>query len=222
MNSQGNGFELEFRLTEGYYLCEASKVVDGEIQIEYLLPRSNGQVIEYLRGRVTHPHQAVDTLARLPEVREIELIEKESDWARLELITRGKLVRTLADSRALVTNIEARAGQARITTTVPPHENVANAVEEFLAEFPDAELTRRKQTEVTTPTRTRDQVVSDLLSELTDRQLQVLLEAYRSGYFEVPRTNEGQEIARDLGITSATFSEHLRRAQKTVFERIFE
>ena len=56
-----------------------------------------------------------------------------------------------------------------------------------------------------------------LADELTDRQRQVLELAIEAGYFERPRHNNTGELADALGISRATFTQHLRAAQRKVF-----
>ena len=52
-----------------------------------------------------------------------------------------------------------------------------------------------------------------VVSPLTDRQREVLEVALDSGYFEWPRTTDSETLAQELGISRATFLEHLRKAE---------
>lgn len=60
------------------------------------------------------------------------------------------------------------------------------------------------------------------VDRLTDRQQQVLQLAISAGYFERPRHNNTGELAETLNITRATFTQHLRAAQRKVFEQYTE
>ncbi|QLH77368.1 helix-turn-helix domain-containing protein [Halosimplex rubrum] len=60
-----------------------------------------------------------------------------------------------------------------------------------------------------------------LARELTDGQLEVLVTAYRTGYFERPRETTGAEVAADLDISPSTFSQHLRAAQRKLLTALF-
>jgi O-6-methylguanine DNA methyltransferase len=51
---------------------------------------------------------------------------------------------------------------------------------------------------------------------LTGRQAEVLLEAVRAGYYEVPRRSTVEDIARRLSLGRSTTEEHLRIAESTV------
>lgn len=58
--------------------------------------------------------------------------------------------------------------------------------------------------------------------KLTARQREVLERATEMGYFEHPRAANASEVAEALGITTATFTEHLAAAQRKVFEDLLE
>jgi hypothetical protein len=51
-----------------------------------------------------------------------------------------------------------------------------------------------------------------LFMSLTGSQRKTITEAYGSGYFDFPRKTNSRKLARSLGISKSTLSEHLRRA----------
>jgi predicted DNA binding protein len=50
----------------------------------------------------------------------------------------------------------------------------------------------------------------------------VLEVAYRSGYFEKPRTNDATEVAETLDIARPTYDEILRAAHRNLLTELFE
>lgn len=64
-----------------------------------------------------------------------------------------------------------------------------------------------------------DTVVVDR-GRLTDRQREVLETAHEMGYFEHPKGANAQEVAAELGVTSATFRGHLSAAQSKLLEQL--
>lgn len=60
--------------------------------------------------------------------------------------------------------------------------------------------------------------VSDARNALTPRQNDIIMHAYRKGYYETPRQTTLSELAEDLGIDESTVAEHLQRAEKNVLE----
>lgn len=59
-------------------------------------------------------------------------------------------------------------------------------------------------------------------SKLTDRQQEVLETAYEMGYFEHPKGANAGEVAEELGITQATFVEHLSAAQRKLLTSLLD
>jgi predicted DNA binding protein len=62
---------------------------------------------------------------------------------------------------------------------------------------------------------------SDLLSPLTDRQLEVFETAVEQGYYDVPRRATHQDLAGTLGCAPSTVDEHLRKAESSVVTHLF-
>ena len=61
-----------------------------------------------------------------------------------------------------------------------------------------------------------------LRNTLTDRQQEVLQIAFEMGYYEWPRECTAQNVADELGITSATFSEHIFTAERKILTFMFK
>jgi len=59
-----------------------------------------------------------------------------------------------------------------------------------------------------------------LFMSLTASQRKTVAEAYSSGYFDVPRKTDSKKLARSLGISKSTLSEHLRKAEKHLLAQI--
>jgi len=59
-----------------------------------------------------------------------------------------------------------------------------------------------------------------LFMSLTAGQRKTVAEAYSSGYFDVPRRTDSKNLARSLGISKSTLSEHLRKAEKHLLAQI--
>lgn len=58
------------------------------------------------------------------------------------------------------------------------------------------------------------------ISVLTDRQREILLEAYDQGYYDVPRRISSEELASRLKIDKSTVVEHLRKAENRLVSQI--
>jgi len=59
-----------------------------------------------------------------------------------------------------------------------------------------------------------------LLMSLSPSQRKSIAAAVDSGYFDFPRKTDSGKLARSLGISKSTLSEHLRRAEKSLLTQI--
>jgi hypothetical protein len=60
------------------------------------------------------------------------------------------------------------------------------------------------------------------LNRLTEKQREVLMAAYKFGYYEIPRKITSEELAKKLGIVDSTLVEHLRKAEQRLMTQLFE
>ncbi len=58
------------------------------------------------------------------------------------------------------------------------------------------------------------------LSKLTEKQREVLIAAYKLGYYDLPRRINSEKLAEKLKIGSSTLGEHLRKAERRLLVHI--
>jgi predicted DNA binding protein len=58
------------------------------------------------------------------------------------------------------------------------------------------------------------------LSELTEKQREVITKARQLGYYDVPRRATTKQVAEALGISKATAVEHIRKAERRLIEHV--
>ena len=61
-----------------------------------------------------------------------------------------------------------------------------------------------------------------MLYGLTDTQYEILKDAVKSGYYEIPKRTDIRKIAKKKGITYGALSMHLRKSEKYVMETLFK
>lgn len=82
-------------------------------------------------------------------------------------------------------------------------------------------VTLRRLVESCESPQSREPTVLDR-DAFTDRQREVLETAYEMGYFRKPRAARASDVAEELGISTATFTEHLAAAQRKLLGNVIE
>jgi len=100
---------------------------------------------------------------------------------------------------------------ARMLAVLGGETTVQQCVDALSERCGDDSVTTLWTTDKSTPSKT------GAVDDLTDRQRQVLELAIEAGYFERPRHNNTGELAATLDISRATFTQHLRAAQRKLF-----
>ena len=111
-------------------------------------------------------------------------------------------------------------GLRTITGYLSTDSVVPNLLADLRSAFEHTTLTR--VTSAMTQSRATTTTTAQLLDPLTTRQREILSQAYRTGYFEEPRAINATELADRFGIARATFTQHLRSAQRKLFATVFD
>ncbi|WP_435362079.1 helix-turn-helix domain-containing protein [Haloarchaeobius sp. DFWS5] len=87
----------------------------------------------------------------------------------------------------------------------------------------DYDVTVESKREVSSPARrSPDSGLDAVLPDLSDRQREILLAAHEAGYYEIPRETATTEIAAVFGIDRRTVEEHLRIAERKLFDSLVD
>ena len=129
------------------------------------------------------------------------------------------LVDLLLDRGGRITEIHANGGVGEVTVEIPPEAQPRAVVEAVEDRFPGADLRAYREHE--RPADTRQDVRARIDDRLTDRQETALQTAIIGGFFEWPRDSTGEDLAATMDIGRSTFHQHLRAAQRKVFEELY-
>jgi len=211
--------ELEFLVRDIFAALDLTDDAGGTITLDHAVPVDDEEFLVY--GTATP--DATDALAGL--------VAGLSHWDSLTVgedgdpvdvrirLSDSPILSAVASCGGYVDEAVIEDGDYRVTVHLAPSVEVRRIIDAVEATYPTAELLSRRQID-----RAGDghrEVQRWLGTDLTDRQQAALEAAYHAGFFEWPRDVDGGDIADSLDIASPTFHQHLRKAEKRVFESLF-
>jgi PAS domain-containing protein len=211
--------ELEFRIQNLFDTLEIDTATDGRITLDHMIPIKDDEFLVY----GTASADAVESLKAI--------VEAVPHWMGLTFraghgetsfelrLSEPPVLSKVATLGGSVEKTVIEDGDYQMTIHLAPNTDVRQVIETVETVYPSAEMVKRHQTkrQHTMPSRERNEIVA----ELTDRQCTALETAIYSGYFEWPRNASAEDVAESLGIAPPTFHQHLRKAQKNIFESLF-
>ncbi|MFC4407898.1 PAS domain S-box protein [Haloarchaeobius iranensis] len=214
--------ELAFRITDVFDTLGVPTDDSATITFEHAIPLGDGAYVVYGTATPT----AVEGLHTL--------VDKRADWERISFrdgagsesrrhfelhLSSPPILSTIAAVGGAVERAVVEDGDYQMTIHLSPSTDVQRVLDAVMDTFPDVQVLKHRQ--ITRADQSGELTRDVLVDELTDRQRTTLETAYRSGFFEWPRSASGQAVAETLGIAPPTFHQHLRKAEQNVFEQVF-
>lgn len=215
--------EVEFRIQDAPYpFIWASREEECTFELARMISRNTDRYSEFFAITGTTP----DRILSLAESRDSVTVHLLSEYAQgglFEFLVSGDCpAYSLAERGALPQVVKAVNGAGKLVAEIPPQYDAPEVVDGFLEAHPNAELAKKREKAEVTPQFTMSGFPDVVRSRLTERQHTVLRVALEEGYYEWPRTCTGQDVAAQLGISSATFSEHIHAAERKLITLLFE
>lgn len=211
--------ELVFQISDGL-AAFGIEIPAGEwVNLDYAVPIGEDDYLVY--GETTPA--AIDQLTQLTEFIphwSNMTVRSESTPIRIEIqVTNPPVFELVTSMGGYVDEVVLEPGDFQMTVHLPPGANVRRVIDQFAETYPLATLVRRRQ--ISRPESDIASMRQAMFSALTERQRASLDAAYYSGYFDWPRATDGESVAESLGIAAPTFHQHLRKAQKKVFDAVY-
>ncbi|MFB6113211.1 MAG: GAF domain-containing protein [Halodesulfurarchaeum sp.] len=190
----------------------------GPLPVSHAVPVGDGDYLLY--GTVPNPDESTSDQGHDGDDRErpLQIVERGVGNDRFEMrVSDPHVMSVLADHGTDVVSGRIEGSDLTVTCRMPPSVNPRRVLAAVRAVNPDATLTARRQVTRDSTAELLSQTVTD---DLTERQRSVLEASYLAGYFDWPRANSGTEIAASLGISPATFHQHLRIAQRKILDDV--
>lgn len=192
-------------------LSRIVETTDTPATVDAVFPRRDDTVLCHL----TVDGDPAAFVERAQECNSIKRIERVGD-ERLQAVVTGSTPSTVvADHGARLDEATVGPESTTMQVRLPEAAALDPVLEALTTQFEDA-VVREFTTNPTDPDR------ADPLSELTNRQREVLEAAYHSGYFEKPRRQNASEVAEGLDIARPTYDEVLRAAQRNLLADVFD
>jgi len=189
----------------------------GSLEVVSTIEREDSTTLYLTRIAGMEP-DVVRSAADACESVEIGSCTETDDGLRCELHTSGRTpADVLAARGARIEQTMSTDGTVTLSVSVGDHSVVSSLTEALRAEYDEVSIA----TLWNGPT-DHSTAVEDPLEPLTDRQLDVLSHAYFDGYFEQPRGVSATELSEKFDIARVTMTQHLRAAQRKVFEGLLE
>jgi PAS domain S-box-containing protein len=208
--------ELQFRTTDLPAVLGDASLDGGEIVLERTLATDEDRFLGY--GTVTDSAiDALETLAEgAPGWEDLSIERTDRGVCRFELtLSEPPVTSEVAAQGGEVVDARIADGALHLRVYLPPGADIRPIRETVEETYPGIELVGRQQVSRVDP-----QVDSILSEELTDRQRVALEASYEAGFFEWPRTRSGEAVADSLDISPSTFHQHLRAAERKVFDSL--
>lgn len=214
--------ELEFESTDPALLdVTLSRELGCRSTLAHVVPVTEDVYLYYVTLEGADPDAVREFAAAAPAVRTVRLVADRggtSDW-EFE-VRESTITELLAEYGAKTRSAVVEDGRSRTVVEVAPETNVRELVEAVRAAFPETDLVSKREVERSIDSHGdfREQVAA----ALTDKQRRALEAAYYGGYFEWPRDKSASELAEEMGVSGATFHQHLRGAEREIFTDILE
>lgn len=215
--------EVEFTVRDDAYpFCRGSREAGCTFDLTQMVPRSGSSYAEFFHVQGAAPETILEIVEEY-EAADATLLAEYDCGALFEFLTKDHCpAHRLAELGALPQTVRANDGDGRIVADIPPQYEPQPIIREFLDETTGTEFVMKQEKRMVSPLVSMPEIRRLVRNRLTDRQIEVIQTAYDAGYYEWPREVTGEEIASKLGISSATFSEHIHAAERNLLAALFD
>ena len=212
--------ELEFQMENVFEGLDVETRTDGSFTFDHAVAVGDGEFLVYGTAAGAPGVETVRTATATFPHWESVTVHGDDDSASFEVrMSDPPVLSLVASLGGYVESAVVEDGDLRMTIHLAPTVDARQVIDAVEDAYPNTELLRRRQ--ITRVQDDPDPLPARLLGELTDRQRAAVEAAYHSGFFEWPRDASGEDVAASLGVSPPTFHQHLRKAERKLFESLF-
>ena len=198
---------------------ELDSLTDGVVEMHRTIPIDEGRYLMYgtaCENGFEGLEQEVESDA-FSYFESLSVISNDGDRTTFEaVVSDAPVTSVVTEHGGYVNESRYENGDFFASIHLPPEADVGKLVEEIQSIEPSLEPINRRQK--VREQRSFEDVSSVIDETLTDRQRDTLEAAYISGFFEWPRDSSGEAVASSLGVSPATFHQHVRTAEKKILK----
>ena len=213
--------EMEFTVRDADLLFgRLSARTGATLDLAGSVYQSDGSLRLYVTATDTDESTVLEALDGDDAVREATVITDHDDEVLFEAVVAESLIELLADHGAVTQAVTAEDGVVRYTVELPQEAEAREVFELVEGRYEGTDLVGYHEHE--RAARTRQEFREAVLDRFTDRQETAVRGAHLGGFFQWPREVDGDELADSMDISRPTYHQHLRAAQRKVFEELFD
>ncbi|GAA5060050.1 GAF domain-containing protein [Haladaptatus pallidirubidus] len=202
-------------------LCRLAREIGCVIEFEGLVPGADGDTTVFFTATGISPDEFVAVGEQSFAIEELHCLANREKKALFKAqLADPTLASQFLDRDATVQTLTIDAGTATAIINLPETAAVREFIKGVQQAVPDLELLSRRA--LTRALETELTFLAMFEDRLTSRQQEILQFAYRSGFFESPRVQTGNELSEALDISQSTFTQHLREAQRRLCVMVFD
>lgn len=213
--------EIDYSLDDPRcFFLRAAEASGCEIELDGLIPQEDDGTLAFVRITDGEIGNFTAYLEQSTLVKRYRVLE-ERDNPLVQLRIDGPFIGTeLAEYGLTLKQATADTNVCQLTVSVPPTIELNHSVDIIETYFEGATPVGKREKGLTEST---EATLSErYLGKLTDRQREAVELAFRSGYFDTPKRATGAELAEDMGISHSALHNHLRTAERKLFEELFQ
>ncbi|AQL42413.1 hypothetical protein BV210_06660 [Halorientalis sp. IM1011] len=214
--------ELEFRVSDtDDPLVELARSLACDLELQRVSPDGD-ELVEYFSITGATADDVTAHVASTDRITDGEVLRAHDDGCVVRFVVdETAIVSTLTDhGGAAIRSFSLSADDCRLRVELPSHADPRALVDALQRHHPGIDLTARREREQ--PQDPGETLRESITASLTDRQQEALRTAYDSGFFAWPRDSSGEDVAATMDINQSTFHQHLRAAERKVFDELFD
>jgi predicted DNA binding protein len=195
--------------TEDYYTCDITRTIPVRVIITTINGPVGFGIIESLAGGEESLKQYVAAMKASPSVLEIEITYQSPTiyWTRVTIQPdTPSIYETVLESSCMTRlPVIIQNGVQEHTILAPSREAFRDMLDSLKARFSQVQLRHIRSFASGLPKH-----------NLTVKQMEAMIMAFSSGYYDIPRRITVTEMSERLGIKRVAMQERLRRAERTI------